>query len=382
MKEAPYWIALAHLPRWGHLNINNLIIKFYHENKISIEEFFHLSAKEWRTKYLLVDKQIYDLQQAKSELASNAFLAESYFSQGFELIPIISSEYSKTLKENLKVAHSPCVIYVKGNKKILKEKSIAIVGSRDASDIALRFTDNIARLASKEYKVVVSGFAKGVDKQALDSAINYKGQSIIVLPQGIMTFGSGFKKYYSQIIAGDVLVLSTFFPKAPWKAELAMARNPIIYGLANEIYVAESAEKGGTWSGVVDGLRKGRKIYVRQPEQTEKNANLVLIQKGAVPVDYNGNEFSKSYSSLITEQISLVREPNDNDSLEMKIRSALNGRILSAKEILFKIDLDWTPNKLRAHLKKLDFIEAVKDKKTNQYKLKGTADTTQTILFT
>lgn len=213
-------------------------------------------------------------------------------------------------------------------------------------------------------------------------AINYKGQSIIVLPQGIMTFGSGFKKYYSQIIAGDVLVLSTFFPKAPWKAELAMARNPIIYGLANEIYVAESAEKGGTWSGVVDGLRKRRKIYVRQPEQTEKNANLVLIQKGAVPVDYNGNEFSKSYSSLITEQNSLVREPNDNDSLEMKIRSALNGRILSAKEILFKIDLDWTPNKLRAHLKKLDFIEAVKDKRTNQYKLKGTTDTTQTILFT
>ncbi len=57
----------------------------------------------------------------------------------------------------------------------------------------ITFTDNIAKLASKNFKVVVSGFAKGVDKQALDSAINYKGQSIIVFPQGIMTFGSGFK---------------------------------------------------------------------------------------------------------------------------------------------------------------------------------------------
>ena len=83
MKEAPYWIALAHLPRWGYLKINNLIIKFYHENKISIEEFFQLSENDWRTNYLLDAKQISDLHQAKSELASNAFLAESYFSQGY-----------------------------------------------------------------------------------------------------------------------------------------------------------------------------------------------------------------------------------------------------------------------------------------------------------
>ena len=381
MKDAPYWIALAHLPRWGHLKINNLIIKFYHENKISVEEFFHLSENDWRTKYLLDEKQISDLRQAKSELASNAFLAESYFSQGFELIPITSSEYSKTLKTNLKTAHAPSVLYVKGNKKMLEENSIAIVGSRDASEIALQFTDNIAKLASKEYKVVVSGFAKGVDKQALDSAINYKGQSIIVLPQGIMTFGSGFTKYYKQIIDGDVLVLSTFFPKAPWRAELAMARNPIIYGLADEIYVAESAEKGGTWSGVVDGLRKGRKIFVRQPEPSEKNANLILIQKGAVPVNFNGSALLKTYQTSTTEQLSIVEEPTSSESLDLKIRSAFNGKPLNAKELLAKLELDWTAKKLNSYLKALDFIEIVKDKKINLYKIKGATDTTQTKLF-
>jgi predicted Rossmann fold nucleotide-binding protein DprA/Smf involved in DNA uptake len=380
-EEATYWIALAHLPRWGHLKINNLIIKFFHENKISIEEFFQLNENTWRDQYQLDEKQVSDLRQAKSELASNAFLAESFFSQGFEIIPITSPEYSKTLKANLKAAHAPAVLYVKGNKKILEEKSIAIVGSRDASANALKFTDNIAKLASKEFKVVVSGFAKGVDKQALDSAINYKGQSVIVLPQGIMTFSSGFKNYYKQIIDGDVLVLSTFFPKSPWKAELAMARNPIIYGLADEIYVAESAEKGGTWSGVVDGLRKGRKIFVRKPEPNEKNANNLLIQKGAIPVDFNGVELPKTYDTTNTGQVSIVQEPTDNNSLETKIRSSLNGRPLSAKELLTKLKLDWTTQKLNSYLKKLDFIEVVKDKKTNLYKLKGTNDTTQPSLF-
>lgn len=369
--EAAYWIALAHLPKWGHKKINDLIIKFFHDNQISIVDFFGLSESDWKNIYKLDENQIFDLLKAKSELGSNAFLAESFFSQGFEMIPITSPEYSKTLKTNLKAAHSPAVLYIKGNKKILEEKSIAIVGSRAASEIALKFTDNIAKNASKEYKVVVSGFAKGIDKQALDSAINYKGQSIIVLPQGIMTFASGFKNYYKQIIDGDVLVLSTFPPKAGWSAGLAMARNPIIYGLADEIYVAESSEKGGTWSGVIDGLRKGRKIYVRKPEATEKNANNILIQKGAVPIDFNGNELVKTYDTTLSDQISVVQEPNESDNLNDKIRSVFNERPLTAKELLTKLNLTWTTQKLNNYLKKLDFVENVKEKRTTLYKLKG-----------
>jgi DNA protecting protein DprA len=265
-------------------------VKFFHNEKITIEDFFNLPESVWSSKYQLDSMEILDLQKAKSELPNNAFFAENLFSQGYELIPITSPEYSKTLKQNLKVAHSPALLYVKGNKQLLHENSIAIVGSRAAEGKSLAFTDNMAKLATKDLKVVVSGFAKGVDKQALDSAIKYKGQSIIVLPQGIETFNSGFKTYYKQIVAGDVLVLSTFHPKAVWSAGLAMARNPIIYGLADEIFVAESSEKGGTWSGVMDGLRKGRKIYVRKPEPNEKNANILLIQKGAIGVDYNGIE--------------------------------------------------------------------------------------------
>jgi DNA processing protein len=381
LKESPYWIALAHLPRWGHLKLNSLIIKFFHDNKISIEEFFHLSEHAWRTDYHLDEKQITDLKQAKSELPSNAFLAESFFSQGFEIIPITSPEYSKILKANLKAAHAPAVLYIKGNKKILEEKSIAIVGSRDASKVALDFTDNIAKIASKEFKVVVSGFAKGVDKQALDSSITYKGQSIIVLPQGIMTFGSGFKNYYKQIVDGDVLVLSSFFPKAPWKAELAMARNPIIYGLAEEIYVAESSEKGGTWSGVIDGLKKGRKIFVRKPDLDEKNANLILIQKGAIPVDFHGNELTKTYDSTISNQTYLVQEPSDSESLESRILSSFNGRPLSAIELITKLKLDWSTQKMNSFLNKIESLEVVKVKKTTMYRLKGVSEISQTNLF-
>lgn len=307
--ESAYWISLAHdLPTWSFSNRegwrnedkNNLVIKFFHENQISIVDFFQLPEAEWKDVYQLTNIQITNLLQAKTVVANNAFLAETLYNNGMEIIPVTSPFYSKTLKTNLKKA-TPTVLYVKGNKQIMLEKSIAIVGSRDASELAIQFTDNVAKLACKEYKVVVSGFARGVDKQALDSAIAYKGQSIIVLPQGIMTFESGFKTYYKQIIDGDVLVLSTFPPKAGWSKELAMARNPVIYGLANEIYVAESKPsknrqgqetKGGTYAGVMDGLKKGRMIYVRKPDAPEKNDNFILIQNGAVAVDLDGKPTS------------------------------------------------------------------------------------------
>ena len=299
-QEYAYWIALAHLPKMKNARKNELIVRFFEEEQ-SIVDFFHCEKSDWQSLFSLNEKEIELLNNAKNELANYSFLVEDLLEQGYNIIPIISPDYSPIMKNNLKRAYSPPLIYTKGNNQIMKENSIAIVGSRNAKDISLEFTDNVAKTASKDYKVIVSGFAKGVDKQALDSSIKYKGQSIIVLPQGITTFQSGYKKYYKHIVDGDVLVLSTFFPKAPWNVQLAMARNPIIYGLAKEIYVAESSEKGGTWSGVIDGLRKGRSIFVRTPLSTEKNANNILIQKGAIPVDNQGQEI-KNYSSKEIQQ--------------------------------------------------------------------------------
>ena len=373
--DTTYWITIAHLERWGHDRINDLIIKVYHEQKSNWETFFELNESEWKNIYKLPDNQIRDLLSAKVNLPNNSFLAEDLLSQGFEIIPINSQEYSKTLKLNLKKS-APPILYVKGNKQIMQENSIAIVGSRDANETSLQFTDNIAKLASKEYKVIVSGFAKGVDKQALDSSIKYKGQSIIVLPQGIMTFSSGFKKYYQELIAGDVLVLSTFHPKAVWNVGLAMARNPIIYGLSKEIYVAQSSDSGGTWEGVMDGLKKGRTIYVRKPDNNEKSANSLLIKSGAIPVDFNGNkiETSKTETPNISETINIKQQ-----TLEDQIIFALKNKPLSAKQLIDFLNLQWTTQKLSSLLKKINYIEPIEKTRPQIFRIRD--DIYQTTLF-
>ena len=356
-KELTYWLALAHVPKIQTKKKNEIIVLLFEKGK-SIIDFFEFEQSVWENDYELNQSEIVLFEEAKKELSTYAFMVEDLLEQGYSILPITSKDYSPTLKKNLGRTYAPPVIYTKGNLQIMKEKSIAIVGSRKASDISLEFTDNVAKNASKDYKVVVSGFAKGVDKQALDSAIKYKGQSIIVLPQGIATFQSGFKKYYKQIIDGDVLVLSTFYPKAPWSVQLAMGRNPIIYGLASEIYVAESSEKGGTWSGVMDGLRKGRTIYVRKPHSREKNANNLLISKGAKAVDIEGN--LSSYDIKVEAKI-LISEPDFNNT-EEKIIEFLKTGVFPAKKIVDTLKIDWSSRKVTDFLKGRQDILTVKGK--------------------
>lgn len=288
-QELTYWVALTHTPKIWTSRKNEIIAHcFNHDNNIidffESDNFLGFNLKQDERELLL---------QTKSELGNYSFMVEELLDQGYEIIPIISEEYSPIMKQNLKY-NSPIILYVKGNKKLLDKQSVAIVGSRTANESSLQFTDNIAKKVTSDDKVVVSGFAKGVDKQALDSALKYDGKSIIVLPQGITTFSSGMKKYYKQIINGEVLVLSTFHPKLPWSVDLAMARNAIIYGLTSEIYVAQSDDRGGTWSGVSDGLKKKRKIFVRVPTSKEKCANNKLIEMGASPVDIEGNPLNNN----------------------------------------------------------------------------------------
>lgn len=369
--DKTYWIAVAHLPKWTTERTNRFIIQIIHENKMSWADFFELDKKGWKELFAFTEKELSDLEYAKNDMPRLAFIAEQLQNEGFQIVPINSSDYPVVLKENLKIKSSPPVLYIKGRKGLLQEDAVAIVGSRKAGAKALEFTDHVAKKSVKEFKVVVSGFAKGVDKQALDSTIEANGKSIIVLPQGILTFQSGFKKYYEPIVNGDVLVLSTFFPKAGWDVGLAMARNAYIYGLAKEIYVAESDSKGGTWEGVMDGLKRQRKIYVRYPEPKEKNANLKLVELGALSVNMDGKIVDSKVmpSKELFQPVSKneVKEPSatyeeGKRNIEKDILELLNKGTYTTKEILLALKLDWDSRKLTNFLKKNPNIKAIAGK--------------------
>lgn len=376
MNEITYWITLASMPKMYTRRKNELYVNCYtHSPQYSIIDLFE-RPKIRREIGVTAEEELL-FMAAYQSLANNAFMVEDLLNQGYEILPITSPDYPRSLKHYLKKA-APCVLYVKGDKRLLNCASTAIVGSRNANANSLAFTTNVAQKVTKDNKIVVSGFAKGVDRQALDAAIQAHGRSIIVLPQGIATFTSGYRQYYQQIYQGQVTVISTFHPNAPWSKELAMARNTIIYGLSSEIYAAESDSKGGTWSGVIEGLKKGQKIYIRKPNADETNANLQLIQKGGIGVDIYGNVLNNIPELSIEDngirviqnlsKPSLNNKPLDND-VKTVILGILVGKKIS-KQILAESKLDWSDARMKNFLRSLPEVgEEKKSGKVYFFKL-------------
>lgn len=287
ISELTYWVTLAHAKNVKPA-LRHKIAKLCIKNNILLSDFFDLDPLILSIEFLLNEKEIGSIENISELAVNNSFLIDNLLEEGYTIITLASEYYPNKLYETLQ-EKSPIVLYVKGNIHLLNQQSIAIVGSRDASAISLEFADNIAKLAVARGKVIVSGYARGVDQQALQSGLRYGGQSIIVLPQGIQTFSSGIKTLYKEIVDGSVLVISSFFPTARWDAGLAMARNCIIYGIADEIYIAESGKTGGTWEGAKQGLDMKQNIYIRKPSLKENNANEILIENGGIAVSLYGD---------------------------------------------------------------------------------------------
>ena len=356
-KQITYWIALAELTQMTTRRKNEILSVAY-TNGMTIPDVFD-NESLWRMANMS-DGEIACVREQSKQLPNTAFLAEDIENQGYHIIPLNDNlRYPQTLKKHLKSA-SPLVIYCKGDIRLLQEPSVAVVGSRKANEQALLFTDNVCRKVTEQGKVVVSGFAKGVDQQALVSALKYNGKSIIILPQGILQAGSTLRTYFPYMSQGRVLVMSFFPPRMPWSVECAMARNPVIYGMADTIYVAQSDDKGGTWSGVLDGIKKQREIFVRLPDNNERVANRQLIDLGGKPVDINGNEVTDMYSDIQEQLIRL-----------------LSAGEYSLTQIKEKLQLtDWKDDALRAKLNGIENIR-IRKSKVNMY----SCQKQQTTLF-
>ncbi len=347
-------MAFAHAKKFSNRRKMQFLVEIIFDGKQDFIESIEKIKAGDKLGFNFTEKEWQGLTHELNELANYSFIAEKLSSKGISCIIVMDKYvYPATLKQNLKI-DAPVIIYAKGNLDLIKKKSVAIVGARKSSGIALEFTDNVAKNVVKTGAVVVSGFAKGVDKMALDSTLKYKGKSIIVLPQGIDTYTS--KTYYSHIVNGDVLVISTYHPNSKWSVGLAMDRNKTIYGLAEEIYAAESNSSGGTWEGVIKGLKRGREVFVRKPKDNEDNANNLLIKHGATPVNQLGEPI-KDYNNTQELSFNIASDPQEDYSSDNNTITAiynylktLKGKGASLAEIEENISLTSNEKKQLASL--------------------------------
>ncbi len=342
----PYWMMLAHADGLTNQRKMEFLIACVH-GKMPLDEALQQVKAGNTPDFEFTDTELEGLLAALDSLPNYAFLSERLIASGVDCINVMDRHhYPETLKKNLR-KNAPVIIYAKGNLALLQRSCVAVVGARKSSEAALAFTEVMVKKAGAQRQVVVSGLAKGVDQKALDTALSFYGQSIIVLPQGIETFNT--KAYYPKIVTGNVLVISTFHPKLSSSIALAKHRDKTIHALADEIHAAESNDSGETWEGMMDRLKQGRKVYVRLPEKGEENAHQQLIGLGATAVDINGDVVATDPTAHQATAEALSKSPTGHatgpttaEEVILAVEKLLNhqeGRSLSTTDISLQLNL-------------------------------------------
>jgi len=111
---------------------------------------------------------------------------------------------------------------------------------------------------------------------------------------------------------------------------------------------------------------------VRQSDLHEQNANAILIEKGAIAVNFDGKEIYEE--SLVVSEPESIYMPAPAVPLEERILAILNGRPVTAQEILDRLQLNLTSQQLNKVLKGLSQVEVIKTKKPHMFRLKDKSD--------
>ena len=191
--------------------------------------------------------------------------------------------YPPRLKARLK-KNSPSLLYGCGDRDILNSGGLAVVGSRNANDSLIEYTQEVGRLAAKARRTVVSGAARGIDQAAMSGALEAGGKVTGVLADSLER--SVMKRENrNRLLEGQLILISPFDPSAGFNAGHAMQRNKLIYALADAALVVNAEiNKGGTWAGATEQLEKLRltPVYVRSSGGASRALDALKI-KGAKP---------------------------------------------------------------------------------------------------
>lgn len=154
------------------------------------------------------------------------------------------ADYPNRLK---RLMDSPYVFYQKGTCDLNAQKTIAIVGTRKASEYGKEVVDHLLDgLASIGGLVVVSGLAYGIDIHAHKGCLSRKIPTIAVMANGIDMVYPAQHAPTARRIAESAGALITEQPiGAKPDAPKFPERNRIIAGLSDAVLVVEAAESGG-----------------------------------------------------------------------------------------------------------------------------------------
>ena len=208
------------------------------------------------------------------------------------VITIHDPLYPKQLKE---INSPPPLLFISGNKELLSQPQISIVGSRNPSVIGIQTAIEFAYSLAEYGFTITSGLALGIDAASHQGALNAGGSTIAVAGTGLDRVYPARNKALATDIAKTGALISEFPPGTAAKANHFPRRNRIISGLCIGLLVVEAAKQSGSLITARMALEDNREVFaipgsIHNPLARGCNA---LIKQGAKLVENTQDIFDE-----------------------------------------------------------------------------------------
>ena len=279
IEEKRYWIWFSLIKGLG-IKRKQKLLKIYKTPK----KIYELNKEELlKIKGIGIGTQVVNnILEEKTRKDVNKHI--SYMEKNnIDIISIIDKTYPQNLRN---IYDPPISLYVKGNKNILNNKAIAIIGCRQASEYGRKAAKYFRYNLSKSGANIISGLAKGIDSYShfgniyallekmnlqknnirlntdIENLNNY-GKPIAVVGSGLdIVYPKENENLEEKIVELGGAIISEYPLGTKVQKMHFPARNRIISGMSNGVLVIEAKEKSGTLITVDFALEQGRDVFV------------------------------------------------------------------------------------------------------------------------
>ncbi|MFF0250205.1 DNA-processing protein DprA [Streptosporangium sandarakinum] len=209
--------------------------------------------------------------------------AQRAFDAGAHLVTVLDDGYPTTLRL---IFNLPPFLFVHGSIGEADLRSVAVVGTRQASEDGLKRARRMSRLLCERGVTVVSGLARGIDTAAHTAALEAGGRTIAVIGTGILKCYPKENKQLAEHITQNGAVVSQFWPDAPGATYTFPRRNVTMSGIAQGTVVIEASSTSGAKMQARLAIEHGKKVFLlRSLTQAQPWAHEYVESRGAMMVD-------------------------------------------------------------------------------------------------
>jgi len=214
---------------------------------------------------------------------SLAFELEKLEQAGIRVVASVDDDYPARFLDRLGTA-APPVLHVVGPIEILDGPGLGIIGSRDVSPEGAEVAKDVARSAVDHEWGVVSGASPGVDRCAMDAALEHGGRCAGLLADSLLRV-TREPAYRAAIGNGRLCLATPYPPAASYTAANAMGRNKLIFAASDStIVIAAHHDRDSTLPGATEALELRYGPVAVWTGTGRGPSNETLAQRGARPV--------------------------------------------------------------------------------------------------